>query len=135
MWMDQVDLHWERMLGEFHNDTDFWNDVFHAMTADDWWDILDVAKGIAQVHSDLLGPFPKFTYNIDLLEKKLQVCKPAIKPHNRQGYNGAAVSVFMTVRDILNEMNGTPTRRWTKEQRAKELASREVTNFERLFNV
>ena len=36
LWMDIVNLHWERLLGDYDNDEEFWNDVFHSMNADDW---------------------------------------------------------------------------------------------------
>jgi len=133
LWMDIADLHWERILGEFWGDKQFWEDLFHSMDFTDWEYVLDVAKGIQAVHSELLQPFPKFAYNLEQLERRLNKRELVIKKYDKRGHNTAPVSVFMTLRDVLNEMNNQPTRRWTDKQRAKILAEKEISQFDTLF--
>lgn len=135
LWMDMVDLHWERVLGEYNNDTDFWNGVFHSMNSDDWWSIVEVSKAIQLAYPDELRRFPKFSYNLEVVEKRLHQAQPVIKPFNRQGYNIAATGLFMAVRDTLNEINGSPTKRWNDKEKAKILAERKTTPFNNLFEI
>lgn len=135
LWKEIAELHWERVLGEYNNDKDFWNDLFHSMQFEDWEDLIEVAKGIKLAHSEELRRFPKFEYNLEIVEKRVENRQPVIKQWNRQGYNVAATGLFMTVRDILNEINGTPTRRWTDKERARILAERSVSTFQTLFKI
>ena len=128
-----VDLHWERILGEYNNDEQFWKTVFHSMNKDDWWSIVEVAKAIQLAYPEEIRRFPKFSYNLEVVEKRLHQAKEVIKPYNRQGYNIPATGLFMSVRDTLNEVNGTPTRRWSDKEKAKILTDRKVTPFETLF--
>lgn len=132
-WRDICELHWERMLGEFWGDEQFWDQLFHQMEAQDWEAVVSVAKAMQISHTNEIRPFPNFSYNIEVVEKRLHKCDPVIKKYNRQGYNKAAVSLFMAVRDVLNEINGTPTKRWTDKEREKALLDRKVTTFEQLF--
>lgn len=132
-WCKIVDLHWERLLGEYNNDKDFWNDTFHSMNSDDWWDIIDVAKALQIQEPDELRRFPKFSYNIEVIEKRLHKCDPVIKKWNRQGYNVAATGLFMSVRDVLNELAGKPTKRWTDKDRQKLADDAKAHQFLTLF--
>lgn len=134
LWKEICELHWDRMLGEFWGDAQFWDDLFHSMEAEDWWDVLAVGKALQIAHSEELRRFPKFDMQLETLEKRLQNCQPAIKKYNKQGYNTASVSVFMSIRDALNEINGTPTRRWTDKERARIQADRKQNKFEEFFH-
>jgi len=135
-WKTIADLHWERILGEYSGDAEFWNDLFHSMQAEDWWDVLDVAKALQIQHPEELRRFSKFPTNLQEIEVRLLHCRPVIKQWNRQGYNVPATGLFMSVRDALNEIMGTPTPRWTDEQRQKIMAERakpkKVELFERI---
>lgn len=135
LWKEIAELHWERLLGEFNNDELFWNDLFHSMEHIDWEDLVEVAKGIKIAHSEETRRYPKFDYQIEVIEKRLHKCDPVIKQWNRQGYNSPATGLFMTVRDILNEINGTPTRRWTDKEKAKVRSEKEKNTFRELFSM
>lgn len=134
LWKEICELHWERLLGEFWGDEQFWSDLFHSMEHQDWEDVLAVGKAIQVAHPEELRSFPKFSMNMEILEKRLNKLDPAIKPYNRQGYNTPAVSVFMAIRDILNEINGTPTRRWTDKDKARIQANKETNKFSDFFH-
>jgi len=132
-WMKVIDLHWERLLGVFDNDTQYWNDTFHSMNGNDWQSFVNIAEAILEGCSDETRRYPNFSYQIDVVKKRVMLGKPVIKQWNRQGYNSPATALVMTVRDILNEISGTPTKTWTEKERAKILADRVVTPFETLF--
>jgi hypothetical protein len=132
-WQTIADLHWERLLGDFNNDELFWSDLFHSMEAQDWWDVIDVAKALQIQHPEELRSFPRFSLNIEVIEKRLHNAQPVIKQWNRQGYNVSATGLFMQVRDALNEVNGTPTRRWTDKEKARIRKDKEANNFLTLF--
>jgi hypothetical protein len=105
------------------------------MEAEDWWDVIDLARALQIQHPEELRRFNRFDMNIETVEKRLHKAQPVIKQWNRQGYNVAATGLFMTVRDVINEIKGTPTQRWTEEQRAKILKERsEVRVFDELFH-
>jgi hypothetical protein len=133
LWKEIADLHWERLLGDYNNDELFWGDLFHSMEAEDWWDVIDVAKAIHIQHPEELRTFPRFELNIETVEKRLHNVQPVIKQWNRQGYNVAATGLFMQVRDVLNEIADTPTKRWTDKERAKIRADKAANNFLTLF--
>lgn len=124
-WMTIMELHWERVLGDFYNDELIWQDLFHNMQAADWWDFITIGRLLELEEPQFLRNFTKFGYNLDVIEKRLHATQPVIKPYNRQGYNKAAVSVFCAIRDTINELKGTPTRRWTDKERASILKDRE----------
>ena len=66
-WMDIIDLHWERLLGEFNNDTQFWNDTFHSMNENDWYSFVNVSEAI--LNSDNIPEsqqYRNFSYNFNL---------------------------------------------------------------------
>ena len=132
-WMAIVDYHWERLLGEYNNDTQFWDDVFHSMEAEDWWDVLAVAKAIQIQHPEEVDRFPYYGLNIEQVEKRLHRCEPVIKQWNRTGYNRASTSLFMATRDALNEIAGKPTKRWSEKDLAKIQADKETNQFLELF--
>lgn len=134
LWMDICDYHWDRLLGDIYNDQEFWNDLFHAMEAQDWQDLIQVAKAIKIAHPQELRRFPNYDYNIEVIEKRLHKLDKVIKPFNRQNYNKQPMSLFMSVRDALNEVNGKPTKRWTDEERKKIQEDRN-NQFQRLFDI
>jgi hypothetical protein len=134
LWKEICDLHWERMLGEFWNDELFWSDLFHSMEAQDWEDLIEVAKGLQVMYGQLIQKFPYFAVNVEQVEKRLHRCDPVIKKFNRQGYNKVAVSLFMAVRDALNELNDEPTKSWTDLERKKIRDSEKTTPFATLFD-
>jgi hypothetical protein len=122
------------MLGEFWNDELFWSDLFHSMEAQDWEDLIEVAKGLQVMYGQLIQKFPYFAVNVEQVEKRLHRCDPVIKKFNRQGYNKVAVSLFMAVRDALNELNDEPTKSWTDLERKKIRDSEKTTPFATLFD-
>jgi len=134
-WMKVIDLHWERLLGEFNNDSEFWNDTFHSMNNDDWQSFVNIAEAMLETCSDETRRYPNFSYQIDVVKKRVLLGKPVIKQWNRQGYNSTATALVMTVRDTFNEIHGKPTKTWNEKERAKILADRVVTPFESLFDI
>lgn len=135
-WMDIIDLHWERLLGEFNNDTQFWNDTFHSMNENDWYSFVNVSEAI--LNSDNIPEsqqYRNFSYNFNKVKERVMLGKPVIKQWNRQGYNSPATALVMTVRDIINEVHGKPTKTWNEKERARILADRVVTPFESLFDI
>jgi hypothetical protein len=134
-WLKIVDYHWDRLLGEYNNDTQFWDDVFHSMEAEDWWDVVDVAKALQIQHPEELDRFPRFGLHLEQVERRLHRCDPVIKQWNRQGYNIAATALLMSVRDALNEIAGKPTKRWSEKDKAKIRSDQEANQFLTLFQI
>jgi hypothetical protein len=134
-WMAIIQHHWPRLLGEFNNDAEFWNDVFHSMEAQDWWDVIDVAKALQIQHPETVDRFRYFGIHIDTIEKRLHRCQPVIKQWNRTGYNGAATSLLMSTRDAINEILGTPTKQWTDKEKEQIKNEQEVVQFFELFAI
>ena len=135
LWMDIVNLHWERLLGDYDNDEEFWNDVFHSMNADDWWSVVEVAKAIQLAYPDEIRRFPTFSYNLEKVEKRIHKNEEIIKQWSRTGHNKPATGLFMQVRDALNEINDTPTKRWNDKEKAKIIADRKVIPFNTIFEI
>lgn len=135
LWVDICNHHWDRLLGEFQGDREFWQDLFHSMEAQDWQDVVTIAKALQIAHPELLRTFKNYEYSLEEIERRLHKQQPVIKPWNTQRWNNTAVSLFLCVRDSLNELQGTPTKRWTDKERQQIRNTQAYDHFTKLFDL
>lgn len=115
-WVEIFNYHWDRLKGEYHNDEEFWNDTYHSMRDLDWDDFCQVGDVLTRQYPEDFRRYPNFAENLNEVNKRVMLGKPIIKRFNRQNYNKAPFNVVLTVKDVINELNGTPTKQWPKEQ-------------------
>lgn len=132
-WVEIINYHWDRLYGVLNNDKDFWADTLHAMQDCDWWDCVDVADVLTRQYPEHFRPFSNFSQDLQEVTKRLHQGKAVVKPM-RVSYNLAAFRMLMTLKDVVNEIRGTPTKRFTKRQQQLQQEIDEPTQFERLFN-
>lgn len=108
LWVEIVNHHWERLNGELFNDVEFWDDTLHAMTADDWWDWVDIEPSLKIQYNDEYLRYPKLESSTEEVKKMLMLGKDVVKK-NRKGKNFQGFRALMNIKDFLNDINGTPT--------------------------
>lgn len=107
-WLEITNYHWNRLKGQLYNDTQAWDDTFHAKQDSDWWDIHDCIKVLMQMYPDEARAYPHLTEDFKEVEKRLLFGKPVIKPQ-RKSYNFTPFRAWMASKDFLNTINGSPT--------------------------
>lgn len=112
-WVEIVNYHWERLKGDLYNDKDFWNDTLHSMTNEDWWDWCDISPALKAQHPDVFAKYPYTEISTEEVLKQLHKCKPIVKK-NIAGKNFAAFRTLMNIKDVMNEIAGTPTKQYPK---------------------
>jgi hypothetical protein len=131
-WVQITNYYWTKLQSKLYNDVEFWDNTLHSMTEQDWWDVVDVYKVIKQTHSDEFYPFPKMHEDIKDIERKLLLGKSIIR-QNQKSANRTGFRAWMVMKDVLNNINGTPTVDYNSKGPGPNDDKTE-TPFERLFN-
>lgn len=117
LWVEIVNYHWDRLQGELFNDEEFWDHTLHAMTNEDWWDWCDIEPALKVQHDDIFRRYSKIYEDTEYIKKKLMQSKPVTK-QNQKGKNFQAFRALMNIKDIVNDINGTPTKHFQKVKAA-----------------
>lgn len=128
-WSKLIDQHWHRCQGELYNDKTFWHDCIHDMPKEVWWSWVDIEPALKIQHEEIFRRFPKISDDTNYIRQRLMLGKT----FNRKGVPGENTVIFrtvMTIHDIINDIEGTPTKRYVKPQPQETL-----TPFEVLFDV
>ena len=132
-WVTIVNHFWELHQGELYNDSNFWDYSLHSMEAQDWWDWLEIEPALKAQYPDAFNRYPKIWDAHNDIERKLMLGKPMVK-QGVKNYNFAAFRALMNIKDVVNEINGTPTKNYNKTS-AKKNSPAPTTPFERLFEL
>ena len=130
-WSEIVDYHWHRLRGQLFNDTEFWDHTLHAMTDHDWWSWCDIEPAIAIQYEEHYGRYSKLREDTADLRRRLMLGKPITRKNGKMK-NLTAFRTLMALHDLVNDINGTPTKQYPKHTDAKQEDS---TPFETLFDV
>ena len=131
-FVEITNYHWDRLMGEMFNDKEFWEHTFGTMTNEDWWDWVEIEPALRAQHEDIFRRYPKITAGTEHINKNLMNGKKLYKK-DVKGANFETFRAWMNIKDVMNDINGTPTKVYTDKDReqAHELAN--PTPFERLF--
>jgi hypothetical protein len=130
-WVKIINHYWHALESNLHNNKEFWDNTLHSMQDEDWWDMIEVYNIVKQTHSDEFYRFPKMHEDMRDIEKKLMLGKAVIRP-NQQTANKTGFRAWMVLKDVLNNINGTPTVNYNTEEKPN---SASQTPFERLFEI
>lgn len=131
-FVEITNYHWNRLLGWLEDDEEFWEHIFGTMTTDDWWDWVDIEPALKAQYPDEFRRYPKVHLGTEHLKKCLMFGKP-IYLKDVKGANFESFRAWMNIKDVMNEINGTPTRIYTEKDRQKAQEQANPTPFERLF--
>jgi len=112
-WVEIVNHHWARLKGNLHNDEVFWNQTLHSMKDLDWWDWIDIEPSIAIQYEGEYRRYPKLAQDTQNVKKKLMFGKPVVKKGQAMK-NTEAFRLLMQIKDLINDINGTPTKKFPK---------------------
>ena len=127
-WVEIINYHWDRLRGELHNDTEFWEDTLHAMTNQDWWDLVEAYPTMYDLHSDLFREHGGMARDIQTIESRLMLGKPVVKT-GRRDHNFSPFRALMVLKDVLNDLMGTPTKKFDQ------VVDDTPTQFQQLFEI
>ena len=128
-WVEITMHHWHRLRGEMFNDKEFWDDTLHSMSNDDWWDWVDIEPAIKIQYAEHWRKYTKLTEDTKEIYTKLALGKPITRKMAVQK-NLTAFRTLMAIKDLINDIHGTPTTDYSK---IKETEA--ATPFERLYEV
>jgi len=113
-WVYITNHHWERLKGDFYNDEQFWDDSLHAMADDPvWWDWVETEPALRAQHPQAFSRYPFIQQATDHITRATMYGKPLVK----KGVKNANFNTFrawMNIKDVMNEINGTPTVQYPK---------------------
>lgn len=132
-WIEIINYYWHFLKSDLYNNTDFWDNTFHSMDEQAWWDMVDVYDIIRQQYPEEFYRFPYQHEDIAWIKKKLLLGKPVIKPMAKE-YNKTGFRAWMVMKDVVNNINGTPTVNY-KNNPSKGPDPDPETPFERLFDI
>ena len=127
-WVEIINYHWARLKGELHNDHEFWDDTLHAMQPEDWWDIVEAYPTMYDLHEDLFRQHGGMARDVQIIEQRLMFGKPVVKT-GRKDHNFAPFRALMVLKDVVNDINETPTLKFDK------VVDEEPTQFQKLFDL
>lgn len=109
-WVDAINAHWKRLEGILENDKQFWNEVYHSKTRTHWKDFVDVARElqIQPEFAEYFEQFEDFNNKLDKIEERLKTREPVIIKWQKE-YNKPVFKAVMDFKDIINNINQTPT--------------------------
>jgi hypothetical protein len=110
------------------NHEDFWANTIHAMRDQDWQSWCDIEPALSVEYQELWRRFPKLREDTAYIRDQLMLGK-SISHKWAKGKNFTAFRTLMAIKDIINDIQGTPTVDYTNYKEPEQL-----TQFERLFN-
>jgi hypothetical protein len=128
-WVEITNHHWHRLKGEMFNDQEFWEHTLHAMSDQDWWDWVDIEPSIKIQYEEHFRKYSKLTEDTKEIYTKLALGKPITRKMGISK-NLTAFRALMCIKDLFNDINGTPTVPYDKP---KVTANDDQTQFEILF--
>lgn len=128
-WVEITNYYWHSLRGDIHNNTDFWSDTLEAMTDQDWWDWVDIAPALKIQHEQHWRKYSKLDVSTEEIQRRLMLGKPVVKK-SAQGHNFQAFRLLMNIKDLINDVNGTPTVDYTSQG-----PQEQQTMFEQMFEV
>lgn len=135
-----VNKHWHRLQGELHDDKQFWEETLHSISNEEWEMWVDIFPAIKAQYPDEVSKFPYCegsVYEIEKLIHKNGYSKPIVKknvPHQ----NKRAFLALMNMKDVINEINGRPTKKYPKKQENKQehqIQNNKIAIFKTLFEI
>lgn len=131
-FVEITNYHWDRLLGWLEDDKEFWSHIFETMTEQDWWDWVEIEPALRAQYPDEFRRFPRVKQGTEHINKCLMMGKK-LYHKDVKGANYQIYLAWMNIKDVMNEINGTPTKQYTDKdrQQAQEIAN--PTQFERLF--
>lgn len=114
LWVEIINHHWQRLEGDIHNDCQTWNDTLHAMTANDHWDWVEVEPALRCIFPEIFRRYRWIEQDTHHMRQCLQRGEPLIVKY-RPLKNRPCFRAWMTIKDIINEINGEPTRQYKKQ--------------------
>lgn len=117
-WVRIVNHYWQELQGDLYNNKEFWRDSLHAMTNEDWWDWVDIMPALQAQHPDTFRKYSSIQEDTKEINKKLLLGKTIVKP-NVSGKNFEAFRALMNIKDIMNDIAGTPTIDYKKKSKIK----------------
>jgi len=128
-WVDIINHYWHKLQANLYNDKEFWDNTMHSMESPDWWDMYEVYEILRQQYPEEFYRFPKMNTDMAWVYKQLMLGKAIIKPM-AQHYNTTGFRAWMVLKDVINNIKGTPTVDY-KNNPPK--AEEPETQFEKLF--
>ena len=128
-WIDIFNHYWDQLKGEYYDHKPFWDNTLHAMTNDDWWDVVDCYERLYDDYESYFRSHGYIANDIDIIKRRLNKSQPVVKPDVRD-YNRPAFHVMVVYKDVLNDINGTPTVDYSKK-----VVKEEPTHFQTLFEI
>lgn len=114
-WVEIVNYYWHLHKGVLNNEAEFWENTLHSMTNSDWWDWVDIEPALKAQHPDIFQRYSKCSSTTKEIENALMRGKDIIKKH-RAGKNFTAFLLLMNIKDVMNAINGTPTKHYEPEK-------------------
>ena len=123
-WVAITNYHWERLNGQFYNDAEAWDQTLHAMREQDWWDWVEVEPALRAQYPDSFQRYPYISQGTEHINKALMFGKALIKK-DVTGANFNTFRAWMNIKDVINDINGTPTKEYPKPVDVKKLPVKE----------
>lgn len=132
LWVEITNHYWHKLRGDMYNDTEFWDHTLHSMSADDWWDWVDIAPALKIQFEDCWRRYPKLEDSTNQVRKTLMLSKPVTRAKGK-GLNFEAFRLLMNIKDFINDINGTPTKQYNTRSTADE--QEVIRPVDRLFEI
>lgn len=134
LWVEIINYHWDRLQGELYNDPEFWDHTLHAMATEDWWDWVDIEPALRAQYPDAFQKYSYCKQATEEINKKLMLGKDIAKK-GRVGKNFEAFRALMNIKDVVNHINGTPTRLFPKKPEVTVEDAKPASKFFDLFQL
>ena len=136
--------HWADNEGIFHGKSKVWTDIYHSRTPEFWREFVEIGHKIIDQFEAAATKYPGFYNGLDTIEARLDADKKVIIKYATDGSNTPVFKCVMEFHDLVNEINGTPTKQYkkpnpnviAKPQVFKAIPKRKPTNkFNDLFDL
>jgi hypothetical protein len=133
-FVEITNYHWDRLLGILRDDEEFWEHTFGTMTNQDWWDWVEIEPALRAQYPDEFRRFPSVKQGTEHINKCLMMGKQIYRK-DVKGANFNSYLAWMNIKDVMNEINGTPTKVYTDKDRKKGPEDDDPTQFQKLFDI
>jgi hypothetical protein len=130
IWIDITNHYWHVHQGILKGKDDFWNDTLHSMQEQDFWDMVDICEVLILQYPEKFGQLYKVKEHLTTIKKRLHQGKPVIKQW-AVSWNNPAFHTLMEIKDVLNDLGGTPTKQFPKIKDADKDPDQPLTPYQK----
>ena len=107
-WVNSMRPHWRHLMGDVHNDKEFWAQCIHSVKPKVWTAWCELYGDLKQTATSAFNRHSYIYEDTVVIATRLDKGEPMTKPYNKTGYNKPVFRAAMAIKDIIADLTEQP---------------------------